>query len=479
MAGITGIGSGLDIKSIVKAMVDAEIAPKASQLSRLEKTTTAKFSALGTLKGALSKFQTTMKDLNKMSLFENRTASSSNASALSAIASKTALPGTYSVAVQQLASSSKVVTDPLSKSFTADTAGSLTVKLGAGDTSAVNVNIAENASLADIRDALNEQLKDKGITANIVNNPNTNESQLVLTSKETGAGKDIIVSSSDGNLTKLAVDGSVLAAPATPAVGGVAAVPAKGGALEQSANAEFTIDGLKLQSATNTIENAIPDVSFTLKAKTDETKPITVTVGEDKSGVKAQLNKFVESYNGLITISNELTGVTKVGDGKPPVVGGLVGDSSVRNLLNSMRNELASVTGGDGVRVMADLGITTQKDGTLKIDDDKLGKVLDNNFDAVAQFVAGDNGLMSRMDKRINGYVQTGGVLEQRMKSLTETNNGVDKQRESLVRRTEQIEARLFKQFNAMDALVSQLNSTSTSLLQSLDNLPGFVRKDR
>ena len=68
MAGITGLGSGLDINSLVKTMVQAETAPKASQLSRLDKKAEAQFSALGTLQGALGKFQTALKDLNKPSL---------------------------------------------------------------------------------------------------------------------------------------------------------------------------------------------------------------------------------------------------------------------------------------------------------------------------------------------------------------------------------------------------------------------------
>lgn len=479
MAGITGIGSGLDIKSIVKAMVDAEIAPKAAQLSRLEKATTTKISALGSLKGALSNFQTAMKDLNKMSLFENRTAVSSNASVLTATASKTALSGSYSLAVEQMATSSKVATDPLAKSFTASEAGTLTVKIGAGDSAAIDVQIDKDASLEKIRDALNAQLKDKGITANIVNNPNTNESQLVLSSNETGAGKDIIVTGNGGNLDALNVDGSIAAVAAKPATDTAPAVAAKGGALEQAANAVFFIDGLRLESAKNTIEDAIPDVSFTLKSKTEENKPVTVTVGQDNSGVKGQLQKFVDSYNELIKVSNEVTGVTKVGADKAPVVGGLVGDSTVRNLLSGMRSELTKSSGIEGVQVLADLGITTQKDGTLKIDDELLGKALEDNFDAVAQFVAGDNGLMTRMDKRISSYVETGGVLEQRIKGLTTTTSTIDKQRETLARRTGDIEARLFKQFNAMDALVGQLNNTSASLLQSLENLPGFVRKDK
>lgn len=467
MKGITGIGSGLDINSIVKAMVDAETAPKASQLNRLEKATTTKISALGSLKGALSDFQTTMKDLNKMSLFENRTAVSSNTEALSATANKTALSGRYSVAVQQLASSSKVAT-AATTNFSATAAGSLTVSLGANDENAVTVDIEAGATLVEIRDALNAQLKDKGISANIVNNPSTGNSQLVFSAQETGAGQDISVAGSGGNLAELSIDGLVKAGAGTA------------GYLEQATNAKFTIDGLQLESASNTIDDAIPDVSFTLKNTTEEDKPLTVTVGQDNSGVKEHLQKFVDSYNELIKVTKRLTGVTSAGEGKPPVTGGLVGDSTVRNLLNGMRSELSNPAdaGSDGLRILSELGISTQQDGTLKVDDKKLSEVLEKNFDAVAKFVAGENGLMSRMEQRISGYVETGGVLEQRIKSLTSTTSNISAQRENLMRRTEQIEARLFKQFNAMDALVGQLSSTSQSIMQSLDNLPGFTRKD-
>lgn len=467
MAGITGIGSGLDINNIVKAMVEAETAPKAAQLSRLEKTTTTKISALGSLKGALSNFQTTIKDLNKISLFEKRTATSSDTNVLNATANKTALSGSYTVAVQQLASSSKVATIA-TKDFSSTVAGNLTVSLGANDDSAVSVNIAAGASLVEIRDALNDQLKDKGINANIVNNPSTGYSQLVFSAKETGAGKNISVLGSGGNLANLSIDSSVKAGDGTA------------GFLAQATNAKFTIDGLNLESASNTIDDAISDVSFTLKNTTEINKPLTLSVGQDNSGVKEQLAKFVDSYNELMKVAKAVTNVTPVGEGKQPVTGGLVGDSTVRNLLNGIRGEISNTIGTNsgGLRILSDLGIAAQKDGTLKIDDEKLTQLLETDFDAVAQFVAGDSGLMTRMDQRIGTYVEAGGVLEQRIKSLTTTTSSIASQREVLMRRTEQIEARLFKQFNAMDALVGQLSSTSQSIMQSLNNLPGVSRKD-
>ncbi|MGE6791741.1 flagellar filament capping protein FliD [Pseudomonas guineae] len=465
MAGIPGIGSGIDINSIVGALVNAEKAPKEAQLARLEKASTTKFSALGTLKGALSEFQTAMKDLNSLSLFEKRTATSSNTSALSASAEKTALAGTYQLAVKQLATSSRVATDAIVSSYTAAVDGQLSVKLGAADTAGVSVDIAAGDTLEQIRDKLNSTLKDKGISANIVNNPADGTSRLVLNAKDTGAGKDIVITA-DAGLEAFAVDGAVKAGPSSA---GYLGDPAQ--------SAIFSIDGLEQTSVINSLKDVIPGVTFNLLSKTDTDKPLTLTVGQDKAGVTASIKKFVDAYNKLIKTSNELTSVTQVGEGKAPVVGGLVGDATVRTLLSGVRNELVNPAGQEGIRVLADLGITTQKDGTLKIDNAKLGTAITDNFDALGTFFTGDNGLMSRVDKRIDGYIQTGGVLEQRMKGIQTTLTDIDKQKETLTRRVSQIQARLFAQFNAMDALVGNLNATSDRLAQALGSLPGVVKQ--
>lgn len=453
MAGITGLGSGLDINSLVKTMVQAETSPKASQLSRLDKAAETKLSALGTLQGALSTFQTALKDLNKASLYDNVKATSSSSDTLSVSAEKNALPGKYSVEVSYLATSSQIATQAVSKDFKAGSAGTLEIGLGENDDSPVRVNISEGATLTEIRDALNEQLKDKGISANIVNNPSTGQSQLVLNAKETGAGKDIQLSGSLGNVD-FGVDVQTL---------------------QKAENAKFKVDGLELESATNTVKDVIPDVEFTLKAKTEADKPVTVTVGEDKAGVKTQLKKFVDAYNELMSVTKNLTRVTQVGEGKEPVVAALVGDSSVRNLVNGVRAEL-SMPGntGSALKGLSDLGISLDKDGKLKIDDKKLDKALESGFDEVGGFLTGDGGLMSRLENRISGFVGKEGIIGTRQKSLESQRADITKQQEKLTLRAAQVEARLFKQFNTMDALVGQLSQTSSSLAASLASLPGM-----
>ncbi|WP_374417950.1 flagellar filament capping protein FliD [Stutzerimonas kunmingensis] len=461
MAGITGIGSGMDIDAMVGALVSAEKAPKEAQLNRLESATTTKISALGTLRTALSSFQTALKDLNDIKLFENRSAKSSNTDLLTATASKTAQSGTYSVKVEQLATGSKTATAALASDFKTTAAGTLTVKVGSGE--GIEVAIGADASLEDVKNALNAALKDSGVSANLLTDPSTGKTRLVMSSSTTGAGEDVSISASAG-LNSLAIDTEN---KATPDAGVV---------LERAQNAKFSIDGLAMESKTNKVEGAIPEVTLDLVAA-DDKKAITVTVAQDQGGVTANIKRFVDAYNNLIKTTNSLTRVTKVGDDGKPLTGGLVGDSSVRSILSGIQNELISVGGGDGVRMLSDLGITTQKDGTLGIDDKKLGTALENNFDAVGQFFTGDTGLMKRLDNRVDGFNQTGGILAQRVSGLEVTNADIKAQREKLTLRIESISARLYSQFNAMDTMVAQLSSTSSWLESTLSSLPGVVKK--
>jgi flagellar hook-associated protein 2 len=173
-----------------------------------------------------------------------------------------------------------------------------------------------------------------------------------------------------------------------------------------------------------------------------------------------------------------LTTVVSLGEGKQPVTGPLLGDASVRNVLAGLRNEMVKITGEDGVRALADLGITTEKDGKLKLDDAKLTSVIDNNFDKIGSYLAGENGLMGRLAASVNGYVATGGVLKQRTDTLQGTLTNIDTQRKELELRVEKIQTRLYAQYNAMDSLVGQLKRTSESLTNQLASLPGFVKND-
>lgn len=465
MAGVTGIGSGIDIDSIVKSMVAAERAPKASQLATLEKKTTTQITSIGALRSAISEFQAALGALNKPELFQARSATSSKSDLVGVSASTKAGAGRYQVEVKELATSSKVALAAVKNSAEAPArfgSGLLEIRLGNEEPFTITVDESSN-TLAGIRDAINKQGSDKDVTATIV----TDEygARLVLSSSKTGADKDITVTSTPvgavengyKSLDFLTDDTTGPAGPRT---------------LSNAQNAVITVDGLTVISSTNKVDSAIEGVTLDLKARTLKDEPLTIAVAEDKTGVKKQIQSFVDSYNKLIGVINAQTKVTSVGDGKAPISGALVGDTTARTVLGAIRNELVNAQGDGSLRVLADLGITTQKDGTLKIDEAKLGKVMDSNFAELPGVFAGESGLASRLDATLKPYTQTGGILEQRNKAMTETISKIDKQKVDLERRMTSLQERLYKQFNAMDALVGKMASTSSSLLASLENLP-------
>ncbi|WP_298188033.1 flagellar filament capping protein FliD [uncultured Pseudomonas sp.] len=490
MAGITGIGSGIDIDSIVKAMVNAEQAPKQGQLAKLESKTTTQLTNLGQLKGAISSFQTALAALNSPSQFMARTASSSDSKVLAATASQSAPAGSYKLEVTQLANSSKVALAAVpSVEGTKLSSGTLTIKVGAGDVLDVVVDSSNN-TLAGVRDAINKA--GSGVSASIVTDDQG--SRLVLSGSKSGDGNDITVSVVGGAaeagqtaLSKLAFSGNAVAPDATDStaypdgtsdanyIADMQTFNASGKVITAAQSSKMTVDGLSITRDSNTIDKVIDGVSLNLKTLGTS----TLTVAQDQAGVKANVQKFADAYNTMIGFINSATKVTVVNDTSAPVTGALLGDSSVRSLVNMVRGELTAVQGDGAFRVLADLGVTTQKDGTLKVDSTILGKAVSADFDGIAGYFTGDTGLAARLSSKLAGYTEGGGILEQRTDSLQATLNKVDKQKTDLATRMTALTERLYSQYNAMDALVGQLKTTSDSLTSLFENMPGVVSNNK
>lgn len=479
MAGITGIGSGMDIKGMVDAIVAAERAPKEGQLANLEKKTTTQLTSLGQLKSAISNFQSALSTLNSPSSFLARTATSSDSKVMTASVSQSAQAGSYKVEVLQLASSSKVALAAIDGKAKLNT-GTLDIKVG--DTKLGITVDSTNNTLDGIRDAINEAGKSAGVSATIITDDHG--SRLVLSSSKAGEGNDITVAVDETGVVEDGVSLNELAyagPPTKPSEGDpdytakLAAYEKGGQTLATAQSAKLTIDGLAVTRDSNTIDDAVAGLSFNIKSAGSS----TLTIAKDEAGVEANVKKFVDAYNTLMTFINTETNVTPVNDTSKPAVGALVGDSSVRSLVNTIRSELVSPQGEGAIRALADMGITTKKDGTLEMDSDKVKKAVSTDFEGVAAYFTGDSGLTSRLSDKLKPYTDGGGILESRTDSLQATIDKVDKQKEDLDTRMKALEERLYKQYNAMDSLVAQLMSTSDSLTQLFDSMPGFVTQKK
>lgn len=481
MAGVTGIGSGINIDDIVTASVAAEKAPKQNQIDKLESKTTTKLTSLGSLKSAVSEFQSALALLNSPTSFLSKSATSSNTTALSATGTASAVAGSYKIAVSQLASSSKIASAAFSGgSTTAFNTGSLNIKVGSESALTINVDSTNN-TLAGVRDAINSQGKTAGISATIVTD--SQGSRLVLSSTKMGDGNDITMTGTStgtgsGSLEDLTFPSATLDPNDFVTTADYDKAVAKAGkTISTAQSAKLTIDGLDVVSDSNTIDKAIDGVSIKLTGTTETDKPLTLTVADNTTAVKTNVQNFVTAYNKMMSTINSLTKVTTVAN-SDPVVAGLAGDSTARALVSSVRNELVSAQSGTGsISALASLGITTKQDGSLEVNSTKLDKAVTENYEGVAAYFTGDDGLANRLSTKLKPYTDGGGILEQRTTALTNTITSLDKQQEDLDLRMTALQTRLYKQYNAMDALVSQLSTTSDSLASQLDSLPGLVKK--
>lgn len=456
---VNGVGSGIDIDSIVTALVTAQKTPKQTQITNAKTEATTTLSAVSSLKSALSTFQTAMTTLNEAKSFSGLTATSSNTDTLTSTVSTGASAGTYAINVTQLATSSKIATKYIDSGTTFSSAGTLT--LTQGDSTLGTVKVASNASLSTVRDAINSQLKSSGVSANIITD--STGQRLVISSSKTGEGSDISVAAT-GGLTDLAVDGSsATGAVATATTGGYVTAPAQ--------DAEYTIDGLSMTSASNDVSGAISGVDFTLVAA----EKTTLTIKTNTDGLTTSINSFVSAYNSLMSSIKSLTSVTSGtdDDGNATTTGAaLTSDSSVRNIVNGLRNQLTgSSTNGGTISLLSQLGVSTQTDGTLKVDDDKLEAALETNASSVEGFFTGTGGLLSRMSSSIDLYVKTDGLLDQREDSLNDTLSDLAAQQTKLDTRMDKYQTTMYAKYNAMDSLVAQLNATSSSVMTTLNAL--------
>jgi len=463
MSGITisGLGTGLDIGGMVTAIADAEKAPKQAQIDRLTTKTETSLSAVGTLTSAVETFEASLTALeSSSSSFEGLGVQSSADGVASATAGAGAVPGSYKVEVISLASSSKVASASLEggASTTFDSGGTLTIDVG--DNASYEVQVAPGASLTEIRDAINSQLSaTAGISANIITD--ASGARLVLSSEVTGEGTDLYVKGT-GDLAALNINVDEDGNHDLTQQSGTGA-----GSITLASNASYKIDGLELSSSTNTV-TALSGLSIKLTAE----GTTTLTVAPNTEGLKTSIEAFVSAYNNLITVTNALTRVTTSEDETSTDAGALVGDALVRSLLGSIRNELVQPSTGSGeLSVLAQLGVTTNKDGTLSIDDAKLSSALETHYDEVQAFFVGDDGLIPRLKSVTEPYTAPGGLLAGRTESLQKTKTQLGEQQQALDRRIDSLTTSLYTKDNNRDILVAQLQATSESILATLNAL--------
>ena len=391
-------GQGIDVTSTVNQIVtnlQAVETPWKNQLTSLQSRDTAltnlgtQLSTLSTDLQALTDFQGTL---------ASKTGSSSDTSVLSLTsASATATAGTHSVIVQNLAQTSSAATDAVGASDVLT--GSLTFKIGPGAWQTVNVgDSGTTATISGLAAAINAA--GVGVQASVLTNANGSQ-RLTLVSQTPGASGQISIadSTSDpGSPTTLADSTS----PDSNPMLGIKM-------LQPGLDASMTVDGVPITSASNTVTNAIPGVTFQLLSTgsaNSNPESVQVVIANDASSIESAVNQFVTDFNATIKAINTQEGKDSSGNAEP-----LFGTTVLAQLQQGLLSAVSSTFGSGSINSLVSLGITASAsaDGSISLNADTLSSAINGNFSAVVSFFQSADGFGSKLSQTLESLGNNSG----------------------------------------------------------------------
>lgn len=444
---MAAISNTYDPTSTAQALAESFTAGRQSILTRQTTQATATEKGLNSLSSVLSAFQSSLATLTGL----NKTISASSAvfsdtGIASATATANAAAGTYSFFVQQVASAHKV-----SYGGMTDFAGGGSLTLGAG-TNSFSVDLSTKATwtVRELAAAINGASGNTSMSAAVVTTGSTSE--LVLTSKATGAANTISVSSTGtdaGLAAKLGAAPNVL----TQALDAIVRVG--------------SATGTEIRQASNTL-NVIDGVTMTLtKAQAADSTPVTLTVASDTSKTTANAQAFVDAYNKLKTAIDSLVSAGDPKSGGEP--GAFASDSGVR----ALRDRLVNALRGSGTTSLASFGITANRQGTLSLDSTRLNKALALNPTGLDTLIGssaatGASGIAGQLNSYLTLWTNSAnGQISSRKDAISELQADLTERQTALDKQYDSAYARYLTQFTQLQSVQSNM-SYNTSLFDAL-----------
>ena len=474
---VPGIGSGLDINSLVERLMTVERQPLTA-LATKKGMIESKISALGQIRSSLDALKTAAQRMTTQDKLLTLKTTVADTSIATVSTSNSATPASFSLEVEQLASAQKLSSSEFASASSSlgNTAGSVTIEFGtysAGvytlnpDRAAFTVNVeAAKMTPEGIRDAINQANKE--VSASLVNSGTG--VMLVLTNAKTGANQHmrLSVSDPDGNNTDNAGLSQLAYNPAA-SVGNGKNMSERVAAQD----ARVKIDGISITSRTNTLDQSIAGLTISL-LKTNDDSPTTMTTTRDDSQVKTAVNSFITAYNNLNKLVRDLTKY----DATKREAAILNGESTVRNVLSQVRGLLSRQYGSTSLPTLSELGITTQSDGSIRLDATKFDSTFSSKRDAVValftQSTGGTegDGFAGTVEDLITSLTDNNGLLDARTDGLNASLKNLNSKEDQIEARLSQIEQRYRTQFVTLDRNLNSLQSLSAYLQQQLASIP-------
>lgn len=454
-----GIGSGLDVKSIVSQLVALEKQPL-TKLQLQAATVNTKISTYGQIKSLVSTLSDAASKLNSLTTWNAVSTTSSNTKAVTASAIGGTAANSFSVQVTALAKAQSYASDTLPlPAGTPLGGGTLHIQLGKwtdpmtfapSATPAVDVTVLATDSVSEIASKINST--NAGVSATVLND--AAGERLLLRSKSTGEefGFQLTVTDDDAVNTDAAGLSRLVAGSST----------------QYAVNAAAMINGsIPVTSATNTFSNVISGVTLTVSDTT--TTAAEITVAKNQSVITDAINGFVDAYNAVNGVLNEATKY----DPATKSAGLLQGDATAIGLQNAMRGMLQSTTTGSAYARLADIGITQQLGGDLAVDSAKLGTALNSGDDVKNLFRIDNqnpmtNGVALKFKTFSQGLLATDGFFVSKDASLKRSLDLNAKDQQRVNEKVTRVEAQLNRRYSALDGQLSRLNSLNAYVAQQV-----------
>lgn len=418
-----GNGNGLDVTATVDQLLYAERAPE-RLWQRQQATIEAQASAMRDINSRLEALESrvnALKDVN--GAMNGRSVSMSGANVLTASADFSAAMGEHTIVVSKLATISSVYTDALPTADTAFTAGTLTYTVG-GQERSLTLD-AEHSTLKTAAEYINSG--DFGVAAAIITD--ATGSRLVLTSKTPGSAGDLVV------------------------IGAPSGLGFHVGTKGQ--NAALTVDGVPLESPTNTVDGTISGVTLKLTGFSDSA--VTVKVNQDAGRAKQAIRDFVSAFNDVISSVNEQFAY----DPTRKTAGMLAGNSTLRSIQSELLSQLSHVVNGNGsISTLRSAGVEMKDDGTLEINATALDAAFEAHGVDVQNFFQSVElgGFAIELGARLATLTDSvDGPLLVDARGLDASSKTIDDQIEAFEARMEMRERVLLDQYTRIDALLRQL----------------------
>ena len=462
---VGGLISGLDTNSIIDQLLALQQKPIV-KLQQQEADYQVELSAYGSMQAVLDSLKSAMGGLDSVSDLTSFSATSGNTDLFSVSADENATAGSYDVTVQNLAKVHKLTSGAFTET---EAVGGGTIHLRLGDAAAVDISVYATDTIADVALAINDA--DAGVNAAVIFDGTSYF--LTLTGEETGAANviNLTVTDDDTNNTDTNNLSRLVHLNNT----------------QTAEDSMITVDGVSnIQRDTNTIDDVIEGVTITLKDVHPALDPgpgfesDTLTVSRNTSTIVSKINSFVSAYNEALDLFEAYQSY----DQGTETAGVLLGDATTNSIRNSLENLITdTVPGVESFSRLADLGIALNSEGRLEVDSSTLNSALDDHLDDVLQFFTksteGSEGFAIRMVDTLDAILDsTAGTLAARTDGIQNSIDDIEDQVERIEMRNLAWETRTRAQFNALELLLAEYQTTGNYLTQQIagmQNLNNYV----